>query len=257
MASLSKPSVGYREITEDLIADIQKGIWNVGDQIQTEAELVDRFGTSRNTVRESLRELETLGFIKRRRGTRSILVSLDPNRPFVNSVQSLGELLEWTHRTKVQLLTSQVVVADEELARRLNVAVDTKWLRLEILRKAVRARTPMGFSEIYVPAIYSDIVSDVQNNSTIYSLLEKKFRVVIKRVAQTVEADAASTNVASRLNVDVGFPILLLRTDITSSSGQRVEIGFTHFPKGRYSFEMVLERNALGRMKQSPRKRKR
>jgi len=78
--------MGYREISQALIADIKAGLWAIGDQLPTEAELVDRFGASRNTVRESLRELDLYGYIKRRRGTRSILVAREP-LSFVNSAR--------------------------------------------------------------------------------------------------------------------------------------------------------------------------
>ena len=243
--------MGYREISQALITDIKAGLWAIGDQLPTEAELVDRFGASRNTVRESLRELDMYGYIKRRRGTRSILVAREP-LSFVNSASSIEELLQYSRHTRSSLLNSDIVIAGPQLADQLEAERGSEWLRVELLRTSLRGDMPVGFSEIYVDGRYADVESDI-GSDTIYSLLEKRHGLVFARVEQSIEAAAATPNVASRLAVEVGAPILRVRTVFVASTGEAVEIGFGHFPAGRYKMEIMLERAGNQRLDEQER----
>jgi GntR family transcriptional regulator len=239
--------MGYREISQTLIADIRAGTWAIGDQLPTEAELVDRFGASRNTVRESLRELDLYGYIRRRRGTRSILVAREP-LSFVNSARSIEELLQYSRHTRSRLLNTNVVIASPQLAEELEAQPGSDWLCIEMLRTSLRGDAPVGYSEIYVAGRYADIADDLSDDHTVYALLEKSHGLVFARVEQSIEAAIASRNVASRLGVEVGSSILRVRTVFVASTGEIVEIGFGHFPAGRYKMEIMLERAGKGRL---------
>lgn len=241
LAAPAERGMGYREISQALIADIKAGLWAIGDQLPTEAELVDRFGASRNTVRESLRELDLYGYIKRRRGTRSILVAREP-LSFVNSASSIEELLQYSRHTRSRLLNADIVIAGPQLAEQLEAARGSEWLRVEMLRTSLRGDMPVGFSEIYVDGRYADVATALGDDDTLYALLEKRYGLVFARVEQTIEAAAATSNIASRLAVEVGAPILRVRTVFVASTGDVVEIGFGHFPAGRYKMEIMLER---------------
>jgi DNA-binding GntR family transcriptional regulator len=239
---------GYREITEALIADIRARVWQIGDQLPTEAELVDRFGASRNTIRESLRELDTFGYIKRRRGTRSILLAIDPAEGFVNSVKSIGELLQYSRRTTSKPVSVGLVTADDALAERLGVAAGSEWLKIEVLRIPTRGTLPIGFSEIYVDGRYAGLADQIEAEGTIYRRLETEYGITYRRVEQQVEAAPVRAPIAGHLKVPVGSPILLVRTDFVTSAGDIVEIGFGHFTAGRYRMEIMLERGPNGRV---------
>lgn len=237
---------GYRKIADALVTDIRAGLWQIGDQLPTEAELVDRFGASRNTIRESLRELELFGYIRRRRGTRSILVSTNPSENFVNSVQSIDELLQYSRRTQARIISIETIVATGALAERLDVAPGSQWLRLELLRMPLRGTLPIGFSEIYIAGRYAGLAEKLRERSPAYRVLEDELGLNFRRVAQCMEAGPATTPVADYLQVEVGSPLLMVRTDFVTSAGEIAEIGFGHFPSGRYRMEIILERHSAG-----------
>jgi GntR family transcriptional regulator len=233
---------GYRRIAQALIDDIRAGQWRIGDPLPTEAELVDRFGASRNTVRESLRELELHGYIRRHRGTRSILLSCDPRENFVNSVQSIEELLQYSRRTETRIISVELIVATAALADRLGVRAGSQWLRLELLRVPLRGSLPIGFSEIYVDGRHAALAEKLRLSGPVYKVLEEELGIAFKRVEQSVEAGAAPPAIAEYLKVAPGSPLLLVRTDFVAADGAIVEIGFGHFPADRYRMEIILER---------------
>jgi GntR family transcriptional regulator len=242
--------VGYREIAKQLTSDIRQGVWKAGAEFPTEAELVGRFRASRNTVRESLRELEGLGYVKRRRGARSILISADPPSEFTNSVQSIGEWLQYSRSTVSNVLTTQIVVANSDLSQHLGVPVESKWLKVEVMGANQGSSQPIGFSEMYIDERYADIADELQsNNGVAYTILERMHGVIFRQVSQKIQAAAANANIASRLNIPIGSPILSIRTDFITNTDQLVEIGFWHFPAGKYHFEMTLKRGKENRVR--------
>ena len=58
----------YQQIADDLRAQIESGKLKPGQQLETELEMRERWGASRNTVRDAIRQLLTLGLVVTRPG---------------------------------------------------------------------------------------------------------------------------------------------------------------------------------------------
>ncbi|MCX7567984.1 FCD domain-containing protein [Sulfitobacter sp. F26169L] len=58
-------SYAYQQIAEEIEAQIMRGDLLPGDQLPGEAELASKFGVTRSTLREGLRQLESGGFVHR------------------------------------------------------------------------------------------------------------------------------------------------------------------------------------------------
>ncbi|MBI2897801.1 MAG: FadR family transcriptional regulator [Deltaproteobacteria bacterium] len=56
-------------VFDDLVAELLKGRYPVGSRLAPERDLALRYGTSRSTVREALRRIETLGLVRARQGS--------------------------------------------------------------------------------------------------------------------------------------------------------------------------------------------
>lgn len=241
-AGKGRKRFGYRDILDHLLGEIHGGRWQVNEPIVSEADLVNQFGTTRTTVRQALKEIETLGYIKRRRGTRSILISTDPSEDFVNSVRSIEEMLQYSRRTRSKLLSVVRVTADAKLAAKLGEPAGTGWIKAEYLRNPLRGSLPIGFSEVYLSDAYADIADKLSDDRTVYSLLQETYGGIIHKLEQEVQAAAADKQLAASLKVDNGSPIMLVRTKFITGSGATAEVGFGHFPAGRFRLEMMLER---------------
>jgi GntR family transcriptional regulator of arabinose operon len=59
----------YRQVYEDLLSAIKSGIFQPGDRLPSEAELGERYGTSRITVAKAVNELHQQGLVTRRAGS--------------------------------------------------------------------------------------------------------------------------------------------------------------------------------------------
>jgi DNA-binding GntR family transcriptional regulator len=69
----------YRQIAEDLRAQIESGDLEPGQQLRTELELREHYNASRNTVRDAIKWLTSLGLVETKPGQGTFVVqTIDP-----------------------------------------------------------------------------------------------------------------------------------------------------------------------------------
>jgi GntR family transcriptional regulator len=82
----------YRQIAEDLRAQIESGGVEPGQQLQTELELREQYNASRNTVRDAIKWLTNLGLVETRPGQGTFVVQkIDPFVTSLTGDPSIGE----------------------------------------------------------------------------------------------------------------------------------------------------------------------
>ena len=246
MSETRPRGIGYKQIATTLVGEIQSGVWTLDAPFPTEMELVERFDVGRNTVREALRELQDLGYIKRRRGARSVLTNTNPDSAFVNAVRSADELLDYAKFTRASILTTETIRVDERLAGKLDVPVGGEWVRVGLLRARDGQSAPFAYSEVYIQPRFADVLADYGAESELFALIEQRHALVIRRIEQEIEATLVDPNIASRLNVPVGAPSLQKLSKFYSSEGELVEVGLVNFPASRYKVRLALDRKASG-----------
>lgn len=74
----------YREIAERLRQQIESGEFESGAQMPTEQDLQDQYSASRNTIREAIKQLTTLGLVETRPGQGTFVAP--KVEPFVTSL---------------------------------------------------------------------------------------------------------------------------------------------------------------------------
>jgi len=74
----------YRQIADDLRSKIESGELAQGSQLATEVELKDQYNASRNTVRDAIKWLTTLGLVETRPGQGTFVI--EKMKPFVTTL---------------------------------------------------------------------------------------------------------------------------------------------------------------------------
>ena len=80
----------YRRIKDYIVERIDRGEWQVGARIPTEAELENLFATSRMTVNRAVRELTVEGKLTRRQGLGTFVADHKPRSNFLE-ISSIAE----------------------------------------------------------------------------------------------------------------------------------------------------------------------
>lgn len=86
----------YRVVSADLRRRIVEGSLAQGDALPTEAELAERFGVHRSTVREGLRQLEQEGLL--RRDGKKLIVSMPRQKDLASTAERALRLRQVTFR---------------------------------------------------------------------------------------------------------------------------------------------------------------
>ncbi|WP_433218082.1 GntR family transcriptional regulator [Microtetraspora malaysiensis] len=210
----------YQQVAAELRKAIYMGALGPGDQIPTEAELMEAHRVSRNTVRLALGELENEGLIlrMRRRGTfvrerrpllirpQQELLPLRTGEPridaFVHAVTSEG-------REAGQDIEVAIVEPPEDVATRLALADRA----LAVVRRRLRFvdGQPYNTNDSYFPYV---IVADSEiarpgdirrgGNRVLEELGHPQVRVV-----DDISARMPTPDEASRLQIEPGTPVVV------------------------------------------------
>jgi GntR family transcriptional regulator len=127
----------YRQIAEDLREQIESGGVRPGQQLRTELELREHYGASRNTVRDAIKWLTTLGLVETRPGSGTFVVQKidpfvttltgDPSGPGESEGASyLSEVSERNRKPYASPLQVEIQEASEDVARGLWITKDAE-----------------------------------------------------------------------------------------------------------------------------------
>lgn len=221
----------YTQIADELRAQIQAGILRPGDDVPTEAELAERWRTSRGPIRNALAALKSEGLIDTGRGRPARVVSqkasqaVDVSVPFTRWARELG--VEPGART--QELSLRRAGNRAEL---LGVSPD------DIIVGVVRLRLLDGRPTMLERLFYTEAVGrllfDVDTDEvSITEYLGSQGHPIVGLQHQ-IDAVAADEQDATLLQVPQGTPILRLSRISRDAEGRIFEAS-----EDRYLSEVV------------------
>lgn len=126
-----------QRMRDDILALVKAEGLRPGDRIPTEAELKQRFGSSRPAIREALKLLEQDGVVDVEHGRGRFLTAsgtLEVHRPITRfeSITAMGDALGYTYENKV--LSVSEAVPERSVATALRLESRETAIRLERLR---------------------------------------------------------------------------------------------------------------------------
>lgn len=139
----------YYQLKELILNDIQTGVYQDGDLIPTEKELMDRYDLSRTTVRQALNDLVYEGMLKRKKGV-GTFVHLDQEEDAIDFVKMPIRMLikGEGYRLHCELLSFTREKASKRLADALRLADDAPVFVMERIRYG--DDTPMIYSRSFI-----------------------------------------------------------------------------------------------------------
>ena len=97
------------QVAEQMAQLIEQGQWKVGEKLPPEMELMDKFGVSRNTLREAIRALVHAGLLETKQGSGTL----------VRSTSVLGAALKRHVKKSTMMETLEVRFALEKQAAKM------------------------------------------------------------------------------------------------------------------------------------------
>ena len=222
--------IRYQEIADELREMVDDA--PAGSVLPSEAEMSERFGASRVTVRRALELVRDEGLIAARQGfgwfvaTEPVRQSLESLGTIESQVEGVGKISE----RRVEEFAFEEPPAD---VRRL---LDSEQV-LRVKRVNLADGEPFAVVTVWCPADLGAGLSrrDVER-TPFYELLG----IDLRGATQTIGADSADEVDADLLGVPVGSPVLRCRRITTDHDGRPVLVSEHLFPAGRTEFVVDL-----------------
>ena len=226
--------------------EIEAGVFAVGARLPTEDALCCRFGVSRHTVREALRQLREEGLVASRQGAGTTVIGSGAPPLYVHAVASVDELLQYAVETRYRAKTGTFVTADGALAARLGCAPGTRWLRVEGFRYASAAAPPICWTEVFVHGDYGRVGDMIgKRPGPIFTWIEALYGERVAEVEQTLRAAALPAAITRALGAERGSMAIEISRAYRTASRKLVEVAFNLHPADRFAYSMTLRRGSV------------
>jgi GntR family transcriptional regulator len=231
----------YHQLQTVLKAEIESRKWRADEQLPSETKLAERFGVSMITVREALKGLAELGYIRREHGRGTFVT----RRKFDEGPRELTSFSEEMRRHDLiatsRVLTQFVAEADAKVADALLIPLKSAVFTLKRVRMA--GGEPMNVQTAYIPAAFVPGIEIVENAS-LYEILQSRYYLYAAKARETYFAAAAEPGVAELLAIADGSPVFAVERVTLLPNGRPFEFVQSVVRGDRYSIVLELEKHA-------------
>ena len=215
------PSIGYREIREQIESWISSGRYPQGAKLPPEVRLAEQFGVSRVTVRRAIEVLKRDGVLRGQRGSGTYVT------PVSSSSAVRSDFSQYSRQTldHVDGLVNTVIArrdipVPDALLSVFPVADNRCVVEIECIR-LLNGR-PFSFVRTHVAGWATAALDDLRHDLGKARLIDKLFKlhgISPSRIHQAVGAEPADPHVADHLKVAIGSPLVRVVTNKYDSKG--------------------------------------
>ncbi len=231
----------YVQIKEILKKLILNGSYGPHEKLPSENELMKRFGVSRITVRQALRDLHAEGLVFSSQG-KGTFVSKPKAVQDVLKLEGFGEAM---HSKGYD--TSATVLDINDRCRPPKAVKEAFSLEgnepvLEIKRIRYLNHKPVSYDISYFPEALGYRLKKLDLTQDIFPTIENQLGIPLGRADYRLEAQLADSSVAKLLEIKSGSPIMWVERLTHDQSGNPVDFEYLHFVGDAYQFHFNVER---------------
>lgn len=227
----------YIQIQNFIEEQINAQVWMPGSKIPTELELTKQFNVSRMTVNKAIRDLVSQGLLERTPRLGTFVCHKKAESP-LNHIRNIADEIHQRGKSySNKVLSQQTLLADEEIAIRLGVKLETPIFFSEIIHfeddialQLERRWVNPQFAPHYIEQDFSQ--------ATPNEYLTKN--CPLSSIEHTVEAVIANGDIQTHLNLSTSQPCLLLNRR-TWSKQNLISVALLYHPADKYKLSLKAE----------------
>ncbi len=229
----------HRQAEEQLRKLIQHVDYSNGELFPKEADLAQRWGIARNTLRQAINKLvqENLLERKKRTGTRVSKQKITTN--LTNWISFTHEMEDMGLSFKNLLIKAQKMKASQEVSNYLQVEPGIPIVCLKRIRST--DQTPMVYFESHFHPRTG--LSEKENFETpLYELLDHDHNIVPVYSREEIKAIAASAKIADLLQLKKGDPVLERKRLVLDAGRKPIEFNICYYRSDWFTYSIEIKR---------------
>jgi GntR family phosphonate transport system transcriptional regulator len=227
----------WTSIRDHIAEDIARGHYAPGDRLPTEAQLSERFGVNRHTVRRALADLATAGTVHARRGAGVFVRHRPTTYPLGRRVRFHQNLLAAGRVPEKRILMLDTRAADADETAALRLAAGAMVHVYEGLSLA--DGTPIAlFRSVFPAARFPKMLEALREDQSVTAGLAAHGLADYTRASTEITAKPASATLAAQLHLPVGAAILRTVAVNVDAEGHPIEFGRAWFAGDRVALTL-------------------
>lgn len=221
------------ELVKQYIMDqLHKRIYLPGQLIESEGQLCEKLNTSRMTVRGALADLEAEGIVYKEKGRGTFIAPRPKYSEFKCGISFSKEVSKRGMVPSTKDATLECIFATEEIAKSLHIEVGEKVWKVTRVRCA--DGIPVIFAEeYYIYSLCPNLTLDIVNQST-YGYLDS-LGVSFAFADQKMEAILCPKNIAEKLNIREGHPLIMMTLTVYMKNGVIFNCGIEYYRTDKFT----------------------
>lgn len=222
------PPALWTTLRDALQADIAAGRYAPGDRLPTEAQLAQRFGVNRHTVRRALAALADAGLVHARRGAGVFVTGRVTEYPITQRTRFRDTLLSAGQTPEKRILRLETLPADPREAEALCLAPGAPvhvWEGISLADGVPVSLFRSAFDAMRLPGLPGAL----RQHLSVTAALAECGVPDYTRLQTRLSAETASTVRARHLHLPAGAPLLRAVAINVDPAGVPVEYGRTWF----------------------------
>lgn len=218
----NNPMPLYYQLQQTIIEKINEGIYKENESIPPEQYIIKESGLSRTTVRQAIENLVTEGYLEKRRGIGTFVISRQKNMWNLEKLRSFREEFESKGSTSsTKLLSLKKIKSTKELER---IFGDEIMSFYELKRLRYLNEVPVILVTTYVPEKYVKGLEQYNlSDQSLFDIMVKDYGFTIGFAEKEFRAKRVEPQDSELLNIGKHDPIQHVKTTTYSEGGFPIE----------------------------------
>jgi GntR family transcriptional regulator len=239
----SNPMPKYLQISVWLKELIKTKRYKAGEKLPSEVELSELCGVHRNTLRQAISELTSIGLVRKERGIGTFIADPAPVvlRQKLERIASTAEMMQDEGITQYsKIIGKKVKIASDEIAAALHLGSSKKVIIIRRVR--IGNGTPYIYEESHLPYDLFKEILKMDLTGSMYKIFSKKFNIVLARSKQSIGAVNLDSKIAKILQLPVNSAGIFMESITFNQKSIPMEVLYSYHRGDKYKLEIELGR---------------
>jgi GntR family transcriptional regulator len=233
----------YYQIKQSVKNSIISGVYGPGDKIPSENELADQFKVSRLTARQALQQLMQEGFLVCKRGVGTFVTG---NTALIDSFNLefsgfMDDLFYQVSKSTTKSVEIARIVAPGPIKEKLGLS-DADSEIVQVKRVRFKEEKSFAYTVNYIPLETGlKLTKEALFKKPLLQIMEQDLGITFSEAFQTIEATFADQELAEKLEVPGGSPILFVERIMYAQKQKPIEVVQSSYRGDVYKYIVRLK----------------